>query len=253
MPPLRALSAISTTLALLVGPVGLSTASQAEAEATDAILPLFVSWGGAPAAALLAAERYGPDGPSTAHYRQAGRGIARDEHFRAGSVTKTFIATVVLQLAAAHRLSLSDPVERYLPGVVRGAHADGRHISLRSLLTHTSGLADFTTVTEGTVPLSPLQAVDIALDLPPARPGRYSYSSTNYVLLGMVIRQVTGHSYATEAERRLIAPLGLTGTSFPGSHRSLPLPHGRAYTADGSDVTELDPRVAGAAGELVSW
>ena len=68
----------------------------------------------------------------------------------------------------------------------------------------------------------------------------------------MVIEQVTGHSYATEAERRIIAPLGLTGTSFPGSRTSLPSPHGRAYAADGTDVTELDPRVAGAAGELVT-
>lgn len=68
----------------------------------------------------------------------------------------------------------------------------------------------------------------------------------------MVVEQVTGHTYATEAERRIITPLGLTGTSFPGGRVSLPAPHGRAYTADGSDATELDPRVAGAAGEPVS-
>lgn len=68
----------------------------------------------------------------------------------------------------------------------------------------------------------------------------------------MVVEQVTGHSYATEAERRIITPLRLTGTSFPGARTSLPSPHGRAYAADGSDVTELDPRVAGAAGELVT-
>ncbi|MEU6063058.1 MULTISPECIES: serine hydrolase domain-containing protein [Streptomyces] len=250
MPPLRTLSAISTSLALLVGPVVVSTAPRAEA--TDAALPLFVTRGRAPAAALLTRDEDGSGNATASHYAQAGRGVARADHFRAGSITKTFIAAVVLQLAAEHRLSLSDTVERYLPGVVRGAHVDGRHITLRALLTHTSGLADFTAVTRGTVPLTPLQAVTIALALPPARPGRFSYSSTNYVLLGMVVRQVTGHSYALEAERRIIAPLGLAGTSFPGSRTTLPSPHGRAYSANGSDVTDLDPRVAGAAGELVT-
>lgn len=93
--------------------------------------------------------------------------------------------------------------------------------------------------------MTPPQALRIALVLPPARPGRCSYSSTHYVLLGLVVRQVTGHSCAAEADRRVIAPPGLTGTSFPWSDRSLPSPHGRAYAADGPDVTELDPRVAG--------
>ncbi|MFJ3303465.1 serine hydrolase domain-containing protein [Streptomyces sp. NPDC086549] len=250
MPPLRTLPAISTALALLVGPVALCTAPRAAA--TDAVLPLFVTRGGVPAAALLTDDGDDSGNPPVDHYTGAGRGIGRADRFRAGSITKTFIATVVLQLAAEHRLSLSDTVEQHLPGVVRGAHVDGRHITLRALLTHTSGLADFTTVTRGTVPLTPLQAVTIALALPQARPGRFSYSSTNYVLLGMVIRQVTGHSYATEAERRIIAPLGLTGTSFPGTRTTLPSPHGRAYTAGGSEVTDLDPRVAGAAGELVT-
>ncbi|WP_063753229.1 serine hydrolase domain-containing protein, partial [Streptomyces resistomycificus] len=181
-----------------------------------------------------------------------GSGIARADHFRAGSLTKTFIATVVLQLAAEHRLKLSDTVEQHLPGLVRGAGNDGRALTLRALLTHTSGLYDFTAVTGGAVPLSPRQALRIALTHPPATPGRYAYSNTNYVLLGLVVEQVTGHSYATEAERRLIAPLGLTGTSFPGSRTTLPSPHGRAYATDGTDVTEIDPQVAGAAGELVT-
>ncbi|MGW2517141.1 serine hydrolase domain-containing protein [Streptomyces sp. NPDC001617] len=243
MPPLTTLLALPVSLALLA----LAPASSAPAAPTpDTLLPLLVTHGGAPAAALLAR-----DGSGT-HYAQAGHGIARSDHFRAGSVTKTFIATLVLQLAAEHRLSLSDTVEQYLPGLVRGAGNDGRTMTLRSLLTHTSGLNDFTLDTRGMVPVTPLQAVRIALTHPPADPGRFSYSNTDYVLLGMVIQQVTGDSYAAEAERRIIAPLGLTGTSFPGSRTSLPSPHGRAYTADGTDVTELDPRVAGAAGELVT-
>ncbi|MFF7308445.1 serine hydrolase [Streptomyces sp. NPDC008137] len=244
MPPFRALPALPLAVALLGLPPADSSALTAPP--TDTVLPLLVTRGGAPAAALLAREG------SATRYAHAGPGIARSDHFRAGSITKTFIATVVLQLAAEHRLSLSDTVERHLPGLVRGAGNDGRALTLRSLLTHTSGLYDFTADTGGTAPVTPRQAVRIALTHPPAARGRFAYSNTNYVLLGLVVRQVTGHSYATEAEHRILTPLRLTGTSFPGSRSSLPSPHGRAYTADGTDVTALDPRVAGAAGELVT-
>lgn len=245
MAPVRATTTVLVCLLLLaLTPSALSAPWKPSAET---VLPLLVTRGGAPAAALLAQE-----GPRT-RYASAGTGIARDDHFRAGSVTKTFIATVVLQLAEEHRLKLSDTVEQHLPGLLRGARGDdGRTVTLRELLTHTSGLHDFTSDTKGLVPLSSRQAVRIALTHPSPGPGHYSYSNTDYVVLGLVVEQVTGRSYATEAERRIIAPLRLTGTSFPGSRASLPAPHGRAYAADGTDVTALDPRVAGAAGELVT-
>ncbi|MET9893991.1 serine hydrolase domain-containing protein [Streptomyces sp. NPDC006465] len=248
----RTLLAIPVSLALLgMAQTGLPgrtlTSSQGPVTAaSDTALTSLVTRGGAPAAALLVDEESAP------RFTDAGNGISRSDHFRAGSITKTFIATVLLQLAAEHRLSLSDSVDDHLPGLVRGAGNDGRRITLRALLRHTSGLHDFTSATRGAVPVTPLQAVRIALTHPPAHRGRFAYSNTNYVLLGMIVEQVTGHSYATETERRVITPLGLTGTSFPGARASLPAPHGRAYAADGSDVTELDPRVAGAAGELVS-
>ncbi|MEY2246833.1 serine hydrolase domain-containing protein [Streptomyces sp. BF23-18] len=259
MPPpwtLRTLLAIPVSLALFAA-ARAQPPEQAPAAARTAVAPVpdtaltrlvarFITRGGAPAAALLA------DDGSGSHFSSAGNGIGHSDHFRAGSITKSFIATVVLQLAAEHRLSLSDSVDDHLPGLVRGAGNDGRRITLRALLHHTSGLYDFTTTTRGAVPVTPLQALRIALTRPPAARGRFAYSNTNYVLLGMIVEQVTGHSYATEAERRIITPLRLTGTSFPGARATLPAPHGRAYTADGSDVTELDPRVAGAAGELVS-
>jgi D-alanyl-D-alanine carboxypeptidase len=251
--------------------------ARAAAPSPDTLLSLLVTRGRAPAAALLSrngssthyahAESAPAPGEATttgtAATDTATRGTApsdgtavgslrRTDHFRAGSITKTFIATVVLQLAAEDRLSLTDTVEDHLPGLVRGAGNDGRGVTLRALLTHTSGLADYTADTGGTTPVTPRQAVRIAVTHPPAAAGRFAYSNTNYVLLGMVIQRVTGHSYAAEAERRIISPLRLTGTAFPGARSSLPAPHGRAYAADGSDVTELDPRVAGAAGELVS-
>ncbi|MEU5662814.1 serine hydrolase domain-containing protein [Streptomyces longwoodensis] len=243
-PLLRSLRVVPLVLVLLW--LTTSASQSASPAPAGALLPLLLTRGGVPAAALLAREENGT------RYAEAGPGIARDDHFRAGSVTKTFVATVVLQLAAEHRLSLSDTVERYLPGLVRGAGNDGRALTLRSLLTHTSGLYDYTRDTNGTRPVTARQAVRLALTHPPADRGRFAYSNTNYVLLGLVVEQVTGRSYAAEAERRLLIPLGLTGTSFPGSRRTLPPPHGRAFAADGSDVTELDPRTAGAAGSLVT-
>ncbi|MGW3305380.1 serine hydrolase domain-containing protein [Streptomyces sp. NPDC001073] len=265
MPTPRTLLALPVSLAFLC--LSTATSQAGPTPDTNALVSLLVTRGGAPAAALLAHDGTGlgitPAGADheraatdyalgTTAYAHSGIGISRADHFRAGSITKTFIATVVLQLAAEHRLSLSDTVEQHLPGLVHGAGNDGRALNLRSLLTHTSGLYDFTADTGGTVPVSPTRAVRIAVTHPPADRGRFSYSNTNYVLLGLVIRQVTGDSYATEAERRIIAPLRLTGTSFPGSRTTLPSPHGRAYATDGSDVTDLDPRVAGAAGELVT-
>lgn len=323
MPISRTLLAIPLVVAL----IGLTSASAPPAvkPATDVTLPLLVTRGKAPAAALLAREApwstTGPGAPEPLPGRQStqrplwhfahvnqptadnttpgtdktpapgtgtesdtetpagtdhgaishstgrlsdtrstGTGTRADtgtrirltDHFRAGSITKTFIATVVLQLAAENRLSLSDPVKLHLPGLIHGKGLDGRALTLRALLTHTSGLADYTTDTKGLVPLTPTEAIRTALALPATTPGRWSYSNTNYVALGMVIKQVTGRSYATEAARRIITPLRLSGTSFPGTRTTLPSPHGRAYSSEGQDVTALNPGVAGAAGELIS-
>jgi D-alanyl-D-alanine carboxypeptidase len=244
MRPSRTLPALLLVVALLCLVPGCVPASGAAA-AYDT-LPLVADKGKGQTAALLVR-----DGTGT-RFLRTGTAIRRADHFRAGSITKTFIATVVLQLAAEHRLSLSDTVEEHLPGLVRGHGNDGRKVTLRALLTHTSGLYDYTAVTGGRVPLAPSAAVRLAVSHRPSARGAFAYSNTDYVLLGMVIAQVTGHSYATEARRRIIVPLRLHGTSFPGSRRTLPLPHGRARTAGGRDVTDLDPRVAGAAGELVS-
>ncbi|WP_368397214.1 serine hydrolase domain-containing protein [Streptomyces sclerotialus] len=197
------------------------------------------------------------------------RPITPADHFRAGSLTKTFIATVVLQLTAEHRLSLDDTVGRLLPGLAPGA-TDPRGVTVRELLDHTSGLYNYTADPELSRELhgpgftahrydtyTPDELLRTALEHPPeAAPGdRYAYSNTNYLVLGQIIEAVTGHPYAQEAERRIIGPLGLSGTSFPGTDPSLPRPYGRGYSQVGServDSTTLDPSRAGAAGELVT-
>ncbi|MFD9600254.1 serine hydrolase domain-containing protein [Streptomyces sp. NPDC059970] len=253
---------MSTLRALLVAPLllallGLGTAtlpSEPHLTPAAAYLPRLVARGGAPTAALLA---HRASSAPYDTYRSTGPGIRRTDRFRAGSITKTFVATVVLQLARERRLQLSDTVDRLMPGLLRGNGNDGRRITLRALLSHTSGLYNYTADTSAH-PVSATAAVRVAMAHRPTNaPGGYAYSNTNYVVLGLIVQRVTGHDYATEIRHRIITPLRLTGTSLPGARTSLPAPHRRGYTrdpADGSlrDVTALDPRTAGAAGELIS-
>ncbi|MFD0382954.1 serine hydrolase domain-containing protein [Streptomyces stramineus] len=206
-----------------------------------------------------------------------GRRMRPTDRFRAGSLTKTVVATVVLQLVAEHRLGLDDPAAAHLPTATaallsgpsepdKSGHIPRSAVTVRQLLAHTSGLFSYTDDARffrtffgqgfAAHRFTSHQAdtlVRTALTHPSyAPPGAaYRYSNTDYLLLGMVIRQVTGHSYAAEARRRVITPLRLTGTSFPGTRSTLPTPHGRAYSG-AADVTDLDPSAAGAAGEMVT-
>ncbi|MFI1754472.1 serine hydrolase domain-containing protein [Streptomyces sp. NPDC020571] len=197
------------------------------------------------------------------------------DRYRVGSITKTFVATVLLQLEAEGRLSLDDTVDRWLPGLVAGHGHDGGRITLRRLLNHTSGVYDYTS-DEGFArdhflkdgffahryeTVTPRELVAIAMaHEPDFTPGTsWNYSNTNYVLAGLVIEEATGRPYGEEVRRRIIEPLGLRATSFPGTRTGLPRPSSRAYsklalTATGPtyDVTRLNPSMAGASGEAVS-
>ncbi|MEV1007997.1 serine hydrolase domain-containing protein [Streptomyces sp. NPDC049881] len=196
-----------------------------------------------------------------------------DGRFRAGSVTKTFTATVVLQLVGEGRLGLSDPVGRWLPGLIPSEGAD--RITVRDLLRHSSGLPDYT---EGLIRGGGLlaerfrtwtademvrRAVRDAdggvrpLLFPPGT--RHAYSNTDYVVLGMLVDEVTGHDYRTEIDRRVLRPLGLDDTRMPGSSPFLRGPHSHGYEALETpygtlplDYTTVNMSVAGAAGEIVS-
>ncbi|MFC8870781.1 serine hydrolase domain-containing protein [Streptomyces sp. NPDC057148] len=197
------------------------------------------------------------------------------DRYRVGSITKTFVATVLLQLEAEGRLSLDDTVEDWLPGVVEGNGHDGGRITLRQLLNHTSGVYNYTAdedfgrthfLKDGFFEhrydtVTPRELVAVAMaHKPDFEPGTdWNYSNTNYVLAGMVIEEVTGRPYGEEVRRRVIEPLKLRATSVPGTRAGLPRPSSRAYsklggTATGPtyDVTRLNPSIAGAAGEMVS-
>jgi D-alanyl-D-alanine carboxypeptidase len=174
-----------------------------------------------------------------------------------GSVTKTFVATVVLQLAAEGRLSLNDSVQRWLPGVIAGHGYDPAQITVRQLLQQTSGIRDYNDdpvfQTEQALARTwqPRQLVDIALRLGPPVHG-WLYSNTNYILLGLITQKVTGQNPVTEISRRILAPLGLYGTSFPLTSTKIPSPYAHGYYGS-LDVTNVEnPSSAWTAGAMIS-
>ncbi|MEV0062054.1 serine hydrolase domain-containing protein [Nocardia sp. NPDC050718] len=187
--------------------------------------------------------------------RTTGRPVSADGYFRLASTAKVFVATTVLQLTAEGRVSLDDTVDRWLPAVVRGNGNDGSRITVRHLLQHTGGLHDdlpgYTTPQEYYEQrydvYTPEQLVARAMaHRPDFAPGTdWGYSNTGYVLLGMIIDQVTGRPAHQEIEDRILGPLGLDQTSWAGTSPTLPTPHARAYQLFGPDaevdVTEQIP------------
>jgi D-alanyl-D-alanine carboxypeptidase len=185
--------------------------------------------------------------------------------YRVGSLTKTFVATVVLQLVGEGRLGLDDPVARRLPGLL----ALGNRITVRQLLNHTSGLFDY--LADPTMPASiaqnhvftPTELVGIAgrhANLFPPGTG-WAYSNTNFIVAGLLIEAVTHHRLAQELQRRIFAPLRLADTSFPVTTARIAGYHAHGYvptdlipTPDGRpfDVTGLNPTAAWAAGAIIS-
>jgi D-alanyl-D-alanine carboxypeptidase len=206
---------------------------------------------------------------------ETGKPRSTQDRYRVGSITKTFVATVLLQLEAEGRLSLDDTVDTWLPGVVEGNGHDGTRVTLRQLLNHTSGVFSYTADDDfGRTyflkggffehrydTLTPRELVAIAMaHKPDFEPGTsWNYSNTNYVLAGMVIEKATGRPYGAEIRDRVVKPLHLTATSVPGTRVTVPRPSSRAYgklaeTATGPtyDVTKLNPSLAYAAGEMIS-
>ncbi|MFD3675320.1 serine hydrolase domain-containing protein [Streptomyces sp. NPDC058613] len=192
-----------------------------------------------------------------------GAKVPRDGQVRIGSNTKTFVAVVLLQLVGEGKIGLDDWVDTHLPGLVRGEGIDGRHITVRQLLQHTSGLPEYGVhISDDEIAhryFEPRDLVDIALkhkaEFSPGE--RWSYSNTNYVLAGLIIQKVTGRPLAEEIDRRVIRRIGLRHTYFPApGDKTIREPHPKGYRvmADGElrDSTEVDPSAGGAAGQMIS-
>ncbi len=211
----------------------------------------------------------------------SGQPVPFDAQFRTGSNTKTIVAATVLQLVGEGKLKLEDSVEKWLPGEIQGNGYDGNKITIRQLLQHTSGVFDYTSDPEFSATLStredfmanryhrytPDDLIDIALSHPPTfEPGAgWSYSNTGYVIIGKVIKAVTGNSWDKEVKKRIIVPLGLTGTRAPGHDPTIAWPRMNGYhifTTDDpttepvereyTDTTQHDMSWGDAAGELIT-
>ncbi|WP_370417258.1 serine hydrolase domain-containing protein [Streptomyces sp. QH1-20] len=195
------------------------------------------------------------------------RPMPRDGRFRIGSATKTFTATVVLQLVGEGRMSLKDTVEQWLPGVVRGNGNDGSQITVRQLLQHTSGIPDVEPEisalnsadgyrAERFRTYTPEELVGLAMRQKFSPGAGWSYSNTNYILAAMIIHKVTGRSWAREVKDRIIRPLGLRNTRTPGVFPSILGPHAQGYAAFGTDtgidVTKLNSSMAVGSGSIIS-
>ncbi|MEU0469075.1 serine hydrolase domain-containing protein [Amycolatopsis sp. NPDC006131] len=194
--------------------------------------------------------------------------------FRIGSNTKTFVATVVLQLVAEGKVGLDDPAADHLP-----RFGLDRRITVRMLLQHTSGVFNHTgDYYDGTVlpglpstgqewvdnrfhTYQPEELVRFALSKPALfAPGTdWNYSNTGYTLAALLIEQVTGHSHAEEMQRRILRPLGLRDTVVPGARTGIPGPHAHAYYRyqDAGqwktvDVTRQNPSLIFGAGDMIS-
>jgi D-alanyl-D-alanine carboxypeptidase len=198
--------------------------------------------------------------------------VSPNTHYRTGSVTKTFVSATILQLVGEGRLSLDDTVDRWLPGLITGNGNDGTKITVRQLLQHTSGLFEFvedqrfldTIITpQGFYAhrydhYTPQQLIEYALSHQPNfAPGTaWSYSNTNYLVAGLVIKAVTGNTWDIEVTNRIVKPLGLTGTSIPGDVPTLPAPFAHAYNlwSPGvySDTTEDNMTWADSAGAIIT-
>lgn len=190
----------------------------------------------------------------------SGRPMSADNSQRIGSVTKSFTVTRILQLTDEGRLSLDDPIGRYVKGLRNG------NATLRELANMTSGIFNYSEdhpfvvefVSDLTRRWTDRQLVDVANAhrpyFPPGR--RWYYSNTNTVLLGMVIEQVSGNSLRRELTKHLLAPLGMRRTLYPNGV-DLPVPFSRGYLTldpqdDPLDVTRLSPTSLSGAGALVS-
>jgi D-alanyl-D-alanine carboxypeptidase len=177
------------------------------------------------------------NGASGLAERDGERTMTPDTPVRIASVSKMFTAVVVLQLVEEGKLNLDEPVATWLPERVPG----GEQITVRNLLQHTSGLYDYLEdrrligemQSDTSYEWEPQDLVDYAARFPQRGVGRWDYSSTNYVVLGMLVEQVTGQSLAQNVRGRIFEPLGMQhAASLPQEPAPAMLAHGYSYEND---------------------
>ncbi len=183
-------------------------------------------------------------------------------HTRIGSVTKTFTATIVMQLVREGKLKLNDAVDRWFPHM---AGAD--EITIRQLGDMSSGINSYSIdgsivdryLTRPRTTWNPWTLIDAGIAAPrkfPAGNG-FFYSNTNFLMLGKIIEEVTGRPIRQVMKRRIFKPLGMNSTSYPGG-MALPRPFWRGLTDQAvsgtpiRDATNWSPTFLSSAGQIVS-
>jgi D-alanyl-D-alanine carboxypeptidase len=188
----------------------------------------------------------------------SGEPMTTDLAMRIGSNTKAFVATALLMLADQKKLTLDDPIDRYVKGV-----PGGEQITLRQLAQMRSGLYNYADETTKELPQqaqrqwTPQELLEVSFRHPTLfSPGSaFDYCNTNTVLLGLVVEKTSGQSLASYIEENILKPEGLTHTFFPADAK-IPAPHSRGYfkTPDGKvvDATDWNPSWGWASGNMIS-
>jgi len=184
-----------------------------------------------------------------------------NDHFRIGSITKTFTVTALLQLQDEGKLSLDDKIGKYIENV-----PNGDEITLRQLANMTSGLPSYTEneawikemLKDGTRVWKPQELLDAAFRMPIlAKPGeQFHYCNTNTILLGLVIEKVSGMKLEDFFEKNIFKPLKLENTLLPQNNK-IPEPFAHGYSKQSlsgaeEDVTLMNPSWAFSAGGIIS-
>ncbi|WP_327092429.1 beta-lactamase family protein [Nonomuraea sp. NBC_01738] len=181
--------------------------------------------------------------------------VGADARFRIASNTKIVVAAAVMRLVAEGRVDLGAPVETYAPGLL-----DGRPITVRQLLTHTSGLPEYLDLVDPKGPLDDRTFLRLALDADPVGPG-WSYANTNYLVAGMLIEKVTGQGFRSYTRQTVLRSLG--DTYWPGkTETGIRGEHAHTYGVDPFnpasqgkkvvDTTQQPGYLFGASGGLIS-
>jgi D-alanyl-D-alanine carboxypeptidase len=218
---MRVVAALAAALAVVVGGCGRSESELQQAAdrliATSAI----------PAVITLVEDEGSRTIVAAGEAELEGRRAAPGDRFWIGSITKAFVATVVMQLVAERRLSLDDRVSTLLPGRIR----DGRRIRLANLLNHTSGIPDYMRLEpwrsavgqnpRAVIPARRLVSSAGSLGLAFAPGSQASYSNTNYLVLGEILERVSGKTLGSLLRERIFEPLELSETAYESGRRSL--------------------------------
>jgi D-alanyl-D-alanine carboxypeptidase len=198
--------------------------------------------------------RVNPEAPATG-----------DTPFVVGSISKTFVAATILQLVDAGQISLDDPLAKFMPD-----YPNAQNITIRELLHHTSGIFDYFDApnynqlvfnADPTHVWTPQEILTTFAHAPYFAPGAgYHYSNTNFVILGLIVEQITGQNLGDVYRQRFFAPLGMSSTFFEGSgpppsdaaYGYLQRPNSLREQTDGTDYrpTTSAATVAWAAGAI---